>query len=71
MDASPTVYVLCGLPGSGKTARAKELEAAGIPRRLAVVPELREAGQAIHHRGHALIGIGVATGHFGRIGGKV
>jgi len=25
----PTVYLLCGLPGSGKTRRAKELEAAG------------------------------------------
>lgn len=27
--ASPTLYVMCGLPGSGKTTRAKELEAAG------------------------------------------
>ena len=25
----PTLYLLCGLPGSGKTTRAKELEAAG------------------------------------------
>ena len=25
----PTLYMLCGLPGSGKTTRAKELEAAG------------------------------------------
>lgn len=27
--AMPTLYMLCGLPGSGKTERAKELEAAG------------------------------------------
>lgn len=26
---TPTLYMLCGLPGSGKTTRAKELEAAG------------------------------------------
>ncbi len=26
---APTLYMLCGLPGSGKTTRAKELEAAG------------------------------------------
>ena len=26
---TPTLYVLCGLPGSGKSTRAKELEAAG------------------------------------------
>ncbi|MDJ0953204.1 MAG: AAA family ATPase [Acidimicrobiia bacterium] len=25
----PTLYLLCGLPGSGKSVRAKELEAAG------------------------------------------
>ena len=25
----PTLYLLCGLPGSGKTTRARELEAAG------------------------------------------
>ena len=25
----PTLYMLCGLPGSGKSVRAKELEAAG------------------------------------------
>lgn len=25
----PTLYLLCGLPGSGKTVRAQELEAAG------------------------------------------
>ncbi len=25
----PTLYMMCGLPGSGKTVRAKELEAAG------------------------------------------
>lgn len=25
----PTLYLLCGLPGAGKTTRAKELEAAG------------------------------------------
>ena len=29
MRVPPTVYVMCGLPGSGKTVRAKELEAAG------------------------------------------
>ena len=26
---APTLYMLCGLPGSGKTTRARELEAAG------------------------------------------
>lgn len=26
---TPTLYLLCGLPGSGKSTRAKELEAAG------------------------------------------
>ena len=26
---TPTLYMLCGLPGSGKSVRAKELEAAG------------------------------------------
>lgn len=26
---TPTLHLLCGLPGSGKTTRAKELEAAG------------------------------------------
>ncbi len=26
---SPTLHLLCGLPGSGKTTRARELEAAG------------------------------------------
>ena len=26
---TPTLYMLCGLPGSGKTTRAKELEAGG------------------------------------------
>ena len=26
---APTLFMLCGLPGSGKTTRAKELEAAG------------------------------------------
>ena len=26
---TPTLYMLCGLPGSGKTTRARELEAAG------------------------------------------
>ena len=29
MGVPPTVHLLCGLPGSGKTVRAKELEAAG------------------------------------------
>ena len=26
---SPTLHLLCGLPGSGKTTRVRELEAAG------------------------------------------
>ena len=29
MAPAPTLYVLCGLPGSGKTVRAEELAAAG------------------------------------------
>ncbi|MDH4170001.1 MAG: AAA family ATPase [Acidimicrobiia bacterium] len=31
---APTLHLLCGLPGSGKTTRAKELEAAGQGVRL-------------------------------------
>lgn len=35
----PTLYILCGLPGSGKTTYAKELEKKGI-RRLSLDEEL-------------------------------
>ena len=29
VDPAPVLHVMCGLPGSGKTTRARELEAAG------------------------------------------